>query len=285
MKKSLSLPVLYIFLTVFITTGCVTLKPVSDFSASSVNGIMKFEEINYSFQQHCLDRCAFEAIRTFEIKRDTECDCKDYKKADQITGQIYNTLKSYFTGLSNLSDNKLTSFNFKSLENSLIKGEFGKILIEDEHVKSYTNLSGIILRATTDLYRRKMISKYVEEANSHVQILLEKFQFIIQQNLRDELDFRKARLYDYYMEIKKGNTLSDYEKGKAAGDYWQQISDILSKQEQIDAFAGSLTTIAEGHQKLYENRNKMSAKELAVELAGYACDIQDIISEFNKFKD
>ena len=134
MKKSLSLPVLYIFLTVFITTGCVTLKPVSDFSASSVNGIMKFEEINYSFQQHCLDRCAFEAIRTFEIKRDTECDCKDYKKADQITGQIYNTLKSYFTGLSNLSGNKLTSFNFKSLENSLIKGEFGKILIEDEHV-------------------------------------------------------------------------------------------------------------------------------------------------------
>jgi hypothetical protein len=187
--------------------------------------------------------------------------------------------------LSNLSANNLTSFNFKSLENSLIKGEFGKIEIEDEHVKAYTNLSGIILRATTDLYRRNMIKKYVEEANVHVQLLLQKFQFIIQENLKEELDFRKERLYDYYMEMKMGNTLSDYEKGKAAGDYWQQISDILSKQEQINAFAGSLTTISEGHQKLYDNRNKMSAKELAVELAGYACDIQDIISEFNKFKD
>ena len=227
MKKPSLPPLLFFPVFFLIITGCVTLKPVSDFSAASVNGIMKFDEINYSFHEHCLDRCAFEAIRTFEIKRDTECDCKDYKKADQVTGQIYNTLKSYFTGLSNLSANKLTSYNFKSLENSLTKGEFGKINIEDEHVKAYTDLSGIVLRATTDLYRRKMISKYVGEANTHVQILLEKFQFIIQQNLKDELDFRKERLYDYYMEIKMGNTLSDYEKGKAAGDYWQQISDIL----------------------------------------------------------
>lgn len=53
----------------------------------------------------------------------------------------------------------------------------------------------------------------------------------------------------------------------------------------METFARSLKTIAEGHQELYNNRNKLSAREIAVRLAGYACDIQDIISEFNKFKD
>jgi len=285
MNKSFPLPVQFLLISVFITTGCVTLKPVSDFSSASVNGIMKFEEITYSFYQNCLDRCAFDAMRTFEIERDTECDCRDYKKADQVTRQIYNGLKSYFKGLSDLSANKLTSYNFKSLENSLIKGDFGKISIEDEHVKAFSSLSGIVLRSTTDLYRRNMIKKYVEEANVHVQVLLEKFQFIIQENLKEELDFRKERLYEYYTEIKLGNTLSEYEKGKAAGDYWQQISAILSKQDQMIVFARSLTTISEGHQWLYDHRNKMSARELAAELAGYICDIQDIISEFNKLTD
>lgn len=284
MQKNRLISGLALILLPIIFYGCASLRAVNDFSSVSFNGIKKFEEINYGFQQYCIDRCGFEAMRNFEIKRIPDCDCKDYKKADQVTGQIYNALKSYFSGLSNLSAGKLTAYSFRSLQNSLIKGEFGKISIDDEHVKAYSDLSGIILRAATDMYRRKMISKYVAEANPHVQILLEKFQFILQKNLKDELDFRKERLYDYYMEIKMGNSLSDFEKGKAANDYWQQISEILSKQEQIETFAASLKTIAEGHRKLYENRNKLSARELASELAGYASDIQDIISEFQKLK-
>jgi hypothetical protein len=285
MKKSGLLSVLFPLIYLIILAGCGTLSSVGDFSSASVSGIKKFEDINYSFRQHCNERCSFEAVRSFEFKRDPDCDCADYIKADQVTQLIYNTLKSYFTGLSNLSDNKYTSFNFKNLEKSLVKGDFGSVSINDDHVEACTNLSGIILSAATDLYRRNRIKEYIGEANSHVQILLEKFRFIIQQNLKEELDFKKEKLFAYYMEMKMGNTLSDYEKGKAASDYYEQIAVIRSEQEQMATFAKSLITIAEGHQELYDNRNKVSAKEIAIRMAGYASDIQDIISEFNKFKD
>lgn len=284
MKRLFRLSGLILIIFVFTFSGCVSLRSVSDFSSASVSGIKKFDDIAYSFHRHCMQSCGFEAIRSFEIRRETECDCADYRKADRITRQIYNSLKSYFTGLSNLSDNKLTSYNFKSLENSLTKGDFGTISIDDEDVEAFTNLSGILLRASTDLYRRSRIRDYIGEANSHVQILLEKFQFIVGQNLKRELDFRKEKLYSYYREMKLGNTLNDYEKGKAATDYYNQISDIQTMQKQMDAFARSLNSISEGHQELYDSRNKISARELAIRLAGYACDIQDIISEMDKLK-
>jgi two-component sensor histidine kinase len=70
----------------------------------------------------------------------------------------------------------------------------------------------------------------------------------------------------------------------ATTDYYQQLLEVTTKQNQIDAFAKSLKSMAEGHQKLYENRNKMQAKEVKELLTGYASDIQDIISEFNKLK-
>lgn len=282
-KEKLKIGILLLLLTAGLSS-CVNSKSVNDFSSSSSKGIKKFEDINYSFKQHCIDRCQFEAIRKFEIKRETECSCDDYKKADSVTLLIYNSIKGYFDGLTNLSNNDLTDYNFDALNKSLTEGEFGDIKIDKAQVDAYSAISKILLKATTDIYRKNKIKKYVEEANAPIQILLTKFQFILQKNLQDELNFKKEKLYAYYQDMKMNNTLSEYEKGKATIDYYQQLSDINSKQQQINAFAKSLKSISEGHQKLYDNRNKMSAKELKEMMTGYASNIQDIISEFNKLK-
>lgn len=161
----------------------VNLKSINDFSSSSSKGIKNFEDINYSFKQHCIDRCQFEAIHKFEIKRDTECNCYDYKKADSITLVIYNSIKGYFDGLANLSNNDLTDYNFDALNKSLTEGEFGDIKIEKTQVDAYSTISKILLKATTDIYSKNKIKKYVDEANAPIQILLAKFQFILQINL------------------------------------------------------------------------------------------------------
>jgi hypothetical protein len=223
-------------------------------------------------------------MRKFEIKRDVECNCNDYKKADSITLLIYNSIKGYFDGLTNLSNNDLTNYNFDALKKSLTEGDFGGVKIEKEQVDAHLKISKILLRTTTDVYRKKKLKGYIEEANAPLQVLLKKFQFIIQKNLEGELNFKKENLYAYYKEMAMTQTLSDYEKGKATIDYYQQLSDINSKQKQIDVFAKSLNVISEGHQKLYESRAKMTTKEMKELLTQYASDIQDLISEFNKSK-
>lgn len=273
---------LLLLFTIALCSGCVNLKSVYDFSSTSALSIKKYEALPYSFDQHCFERCQLESIRNFNIKRDVDCQCESFKKADSVTMLIYQEINGYFKGLSNLADNKLTAYRIDTLNTALKEGDFGALKIEKEHVDAYSKISLALLRASTDTYRRRKLKLYIANANAPLQILMAKFQFILQKNLQDQLRFKKEKLYAYYMDMKMNNTLSDYEKGKATMDYYEKLSELNNKQQQIETFAQGIQTIAAGHQKLYDHRNKMNAKEAKELLEGYTGYIQDIVSGFNK---
>jgi len=266
-------------------TGCLNLKVVNDYSLTSLKSIKNFEDLNYSFNQHCIDRCQFEVIRKFEIKREpeAECNCDLYQQADKVTRLIYNSINGYFEGLSNLSNDKLTTYNFDALTKSLKTANLGTIgvNITSQQVDSYAKISQILLRAVTDLYRKEKIKDYIEQANEPIKTLLEGFKLIL-QNLKSEMDVKKEKLFNYYMDIVRDGTLSNYDRGKAVIEYYQQVSALNAKENQVEAFAKGLDLIKDGHQKIYDHRNEIGAKELREMLIRCSSDIQDIISEFNK---
>ena len=262
MKRNSSKSFFIVFIILIAISSCTSLRAVHDFSSASSKGLSQFEEIPNSFTKHCLERCVFESIRTFEIKRAPDCDCETYRKADSVTMLIYHSIHGYFDGLSDLSDNDLTKYKLDALNTSLTAGTFGDIKIDTQQVNAYSAVSHILLNAVAGNYRKKKIKKYVEDANQPIQLLLNKFQFILQKNLEGELDFRKEKLYAFYRELLLNPALNDYEKEKAATDYYQGLSAIKAQQQRIDIFAQSLQSIADGHQKIYDNSNKMSAKEL-----------------------
>lgn len=263
--------------------SCVNLKNVSDYSTKSLKGIQKFEEVGYTFHQACLDRCLFEQIRKTEIVQ-TECPCAPNKAADSVTLLLYNTVKGYYDGLAKLSNNGTTEYKFDAMKKALTEGKFGDLEIKKEHVNAYSKISSIILRAATDAYRRKKLTTYVEEANQPIQVLLSAIELNVTANLKGMLDTKKQRLNSFYFDLTKDNSLSKYEKIKVIDEYNNMVLAISNKQRQIDAFGKTLRSISAGHQKLYDNRNKMTAKEVKEMLAGYASDIQNIIDEFNKLK-
>ncbi len=273
-----------IFLSyLFSFVGCVNLKTVGEFAGSSTVSIKNFEKIEYSFYQHCLDRCRDEAIRKYEIKRAEECACTLYQEADSVTQVIYYSMEGYFEGLGNLSQNELTDYSSDALMSALSSKELGPVRIEEQTVAAFSSLSNTLLRATTDFYRRKKLAAYIEEANEPMQVLLDKFKLIVGTNLKGELRFKRERLYAYYMDMKMNNALlSDYEKGKATSDYYQACDEIQRKEMVLEVFVKSLDEIAQGHQILYDNRNKLSVKTLKGILQGYSSNVKDLISEFNK---
>lgn len=263
--------------------SCVNLQTVTDYSSTSMEGIQNFEQIDYSFLKHCLDRCTDEAIRTFEIKRAQECSCALYEEADSVTQVIYSSIEGYFEGLSNLSHNQLTNYRSDALVGALSADALGPVKIDSRTVTAFSSLSNTLLRATTDLYRKKKIVSYIEQANEPIQVLLEKFKLIVGTNLKGELRFKRERLYGYFIEMKmNGTVLSDYEKGKATADYYQALEAILRKEMELAVFAQSIDEIAKGHQVLYENRNKLSVKDLQGLLNSYSSNVKSLISEFNK---
>jgi len=273
---------IFVFL-LFSSVGCINLKTVGEFAGTSTLGIKNFEQIEYSFYQHCLDRCRDEAIRKYEIKRGEECTCTLYQEADSVTQVIYNSMEGYFEGLGKLSQNELTDYSSDALVSALSAKELGPVRIEEQTAAAFSSLSSTLLRATTDFYRRKKLASYIEDANEPMQVLLAKFRLIIGTNLKGELRFKKERMYTYYMDMKMNNTLlSDYEKGKATSDYYNILDEIQRKELVLEVFAKSLDEIAGGHQMLYDNRNNLSVKTLKGILQGYSSNVKDLISEFNK---
>src|SRR6185437_16106574 len=274
----------FLFVVLIAISSCTSLKGVHDFSSVSSKGLSQFEDIPNSFTKYCLDRCVFGSIRTFEIKRTPDCDCDVYRKADSVTMLIYHSIHGYFDGLSDLSNKDLAKYKLGALDTSLTTGTFGDIKIETQQVDAYSAVSNILLNAVAGNYRNKKIKKYVEDANQPIQVLLGRFQLKLQKNLEGELDFKKEKLYAFYRELLLNPALNDYEKEKASTDYYQGLSAIKVQQQRIDIFAQSLQSIADGHQRIYNNRNKMSAKELRDSLVIYQSAITNSISKFNKLK-
>lgn len=263
--------------------SCVNLKAVGEFSATSQVSIRNFEKIDYTFLDHCMDRCKEEAIGKFEFNRELECACDIYVEADSVTQIMYQAIGGYFENLGNLSQNELTEYSTNAMVNSMTAVELGPLAIDSNLATAYSALSNVMLRGTTDFYRRRKIAGYIEDANEPLQVLLEAFQRIVRTNLKGELRFKKERLYAYYMDMKMNNTLqSDYEKGKATTDYYQAIEDIQRKEKQMDLFAETLAEIAKGHQLLYDRRDKLSAKDLTLAMLGYSGQVKILVSEFNK---
>lgn len=263
--------------------GCVNLKKVNDYSSNSVQSLKNFEEIGYTFSKACKNRCEIDKLKK-EILFEKKCDCDANKDADSITLVLYNTIRGYFDGLSKLSNNDLTNYKFDALTKALTEGKFGEVTINKDHVDSYTKISKILLRAFTDSYRKRKISTYIGQANEPIQTLITTLAFNLEENLSKKLDIEKERYTSYYFDLSRDANASAYEKKKVIEEYSNVSSVIESKKKQILTFGKGLRGIREGHQKLYENRNSLKAKEIKELLTQYSSDLQDVINEFNKLK-
>lgn len=280
MKKRFNL----LWLLVLLASCGPSLKSVNQYSAASVAGLQKFEELGYSFTQHKLESCHLDNIAEAVVKIDTTCDCSLYSKADEATETIYNHVLSYLSGLQKLSNPANSSYDISPINKALNEGKFANISIEKTQVDAAGKLATLLMNAIGGAYAKKRLKQYIAEANPALQILVEKLQFILKQNLAGLLAGKKIRLYGYYGLLAKSNELNQFEKGLATETFYQKINTITIQQQKINAFANGLSAIVKGHQKLYDNREKLDLKELQTAVAGYVSEIRAAITTFNKSK-
>ena len=266
-------------LILILCTSCANLKKVNDFSSSSLQSIKNFENIDYSFNQACNDAGKLERIRNAQFVLDTsKFDCGSNRIADSITLVIYNSIKGYFDGLTNLSNNDLTNYKLDTLATAFIKAN-----VSDSSASAYAKISNILFRTLTNEYRKKKIQQYIGEANDAIKVLLNNLSFQLNQNLNGKLKIQEQKLTSIYYDLfQKAN--SPYEKLVISREYDMKIASLKNKEEQITSFAIGLQKISDGHQKLYEDRNKLTEKKFKDLISGYSSSIQDINAKFNKIK-
>ena len=271
-----------IFLFALVLTSCTSLKPVTAVSDKSLKSLALFEEIPTTYNAFCEERCQFNLIRKNQVVRDTaiNCDCHLFTDADKATTKVYKAISAYFNSLGEISKGDLTTYDTKALNEALVEGKFASLTIDKNTVTAYSTLGRVILQAFTDGYRKRKLKAVIESANPSVQTLLTVFETSM-TNLIAELEFQKERNYTLYNELLMERQ-TGYDKVKLTTDYYNQINSIRLKQSQLRTFSKSLNTIGKGHQKLFENRNKITAKEIRQLLGDYSAMLQDLIVDFKK---
>jgi hypothetical protein len=264
-------------------SSCVNLKHVNNFASSSLVSVGKFEEINYSFTQNCLENCHHTKIAELDLNPN-DCNCESNEKADSVTLLIYHSVRGYLHGLTSLSNNDLTSYQMDALTKALTESDLGSIKIESEQVEAYSEISQILLKSVTDGFRKKRIKEYVREANEPVKVLIGFLDFNLSSNLAGKLNVQKQRLESYYFDLSRDPDLSAFEKRKVVEEYYLKLNQIEARQDELVAYSKALRKIAEGHQKLVDNIDDLTNDEIKILLNQYSADIQGLISEFNKLK-
>ncbi len=268
-------------IVIIVLASCANLKHVNDFSSTSLQSIQSFEQLNYSFTQSCIDKCVSEKINRLEFD-EVECNCKLDNVADSITFKIYSSIYGYFDGLTKLSNNDLTSYRTEDLETALKEGGFGPITIDKKHVVSYSKISKILIRAFTDTYRKKKIKEYVKEANEPIKDLIYFLDFNISANLNGKLNVKKERLKADYFDLLEDHSVSAVEKRNSIKEYYAEINKIENQQKKFSTYSKALKQIAEGHQQLFDDIDKITANDIKQALFQSASEIQLIILEFKK---
>lgn len=261
--------------------GCINLKTINAFSSSALESTLKFEDLEYSFKQNCLDNCHNQSITNLILDPQI-CDCIANEKADSVTSIIYHAVKGYFEGLVKLSDNKLTSYKTDPLSKPLTAFKYGSFSLEKTQIEAYSNISGILLRAFTDKYRGHQLKKFLKAGNEPIKELMGVLDFNLSANLIGKLKVQKQAIKEIYFDLTKDVTLSTYDKRKAVEEYYQLTDKIEQREKELLTYSKTLKKLAEGHQKLVDNIGKMNGDEFKEVAISYASDIQDLISEFNK---
>jgi hypothetical protein len=267
----------------FLLLNCTHLKNVNEFSAHSLDAIGKFDDIPYDFSRGCLDRCETNAIDSFKIIREVHCPCAPYKKADSLVHAIYRALMGYFSTLEKLSSSQLAEFNIDPLERSIKGLDWGPVQVTAEEGTAYTKLAEVAMGLTVSQRQRHKTRETIEQANTSVQLLLNKLSFIEDNNMVQLLEFKKERLFAYYRSLGKSK-LSDYERLQSTSAYYERAKEIALLEQQLKLYSQSLKRIAKGHQDLFDRRDKLSSREVEKDVITLTKDVQDLISKFDKLK-
>jgi len=277
MKKISSSLLLYF--AIVLIAGCVDLQKVNDFSSASVKSIQGFESLSYSYKQASADVAKLECLNKQQLTIDSQLYHSELSNlADSQTTLLYNSIKAFFSALTNLSSNSLTTYKYDTLSKALIKAKFA-----DSTANSYAHLANILTRAIADEYRKHHIKKFIKEAAPDIIILLNTLISTLDNDLKGRIETVKARARDFYTGV-YDTTRSGYERIELSREYNSEIESLNNIESKISVYTRGLGKIVTAFKQLSDNIDRVSADDLKKILSTYISNINDIISEFNKLK-
>jgi len=263
-KKSFSFCATLLLLT---TAACVELDEVSKWAAESTKADSSLSDLAADLKHSC------ERFNTFRPEGAEPRDCSQYDQLGTSVLVAQSVLLNYMQVLGSVASDKAVTFQ-GSLNG--LPGQLAPAGWDANEVTATTSLVDKTFEAAVNGYRRKKLTDLVGSTNADVQNVSNKLAAIIGKDYKQLLQNESDQMENFYQDALHNAPANQGLDKLLVVNLWnQQKASLAEKSSAADAYVKMITSIATGHQKLYDHRNDMGAKQLMSDLGP---EIQDISS-------
>jgi hypothetical protein len=278
-SSSLKLRVVLFLALSLLLAACIDLSEVGKFAAISEIANAAFPGLVADIQDSCERRANYAPD---DRRQEVLLHCKNLSTSKNGLLQAQQVLLNYMEALKNLSSDKTITYGQKldALPDALSKSG-----LDDNQVKATTSLAKILIDAAIGGYRRKEVGKLVGETNGDIQTVTAALKKVIGVGYTKELELEEEAIKAFYETNLKEHEKQEPLTALLVKKSWAEDLDGVQKRKSAAlAYGKVMDSIAKGHQKLYDSRNRWSTEELVKQLGPEISDIykstQDVYKAF-----
>lgn len=196
---------------------------------------------------------------------------------------IQQAIVDYMSALGKLAGDQQSGVT--SASGTLVDSMVSTKLISSSDKDAATALANLIAGLATQGYQEKELHAIIEKSNAPFQKLMGTLKEFVGTEYPARINAEGARLKQtLYEDIAYNNQLgTDQRPAKSIASilYAERVVDLEARKTNAKAYLPVLDKISAGHQTLYDNRDKLDAKDLIAQMKGYSSDIKTL---YNKLK-
>lgn len=266
-----------------IASACLPPSEVGRFAHSASETTSEFTPVARDMYSSCLRFEAFKAQRSSTGWYDNEslrtaCAPRDSAVAGLIAAN--RILSSYLSALARLADGKTVSTDDELTRLATIAKKSG---LSEPGVNAVAGLAKYLTSSFVGVYQRQKLHDAIESQNGNVTFVTAGLRDVINLDYRRILAIESRAANDFYRAaIAENRNREPLASVLVMKDRDERAAQLRKRSDDLDAYVRALDAVRAGHQKLYENRNQVRAKELSAELVRHAETLERIGKQLEK---
>jgi len=266
-----------------ILTACLPPSEVGRFARSASETTAAFPPVAREMYASCLRYEGYRAQRTARGWYDSEslrvsCAARDSAVNGVLAAN--RILSAYFAALSRLADDKAASTDNELTRLATVAKKSG---MQEGQVNAVAALAKYMTSNFTGVYRRKKLTDAITSQNGNVTFVTTGLRDVINGDYRRLLLIESRAVNDFYRSVVTENRGRDaLTTVLVLKDRDEKVAALQKRTEDLDAYVRALDAVRMGHQKLYEHRNQVRAKDVSADLIRHAETLERIGRQLEK---
>lgn len=266
---------------VVVVGGCVSTGGVGRYAKAAGETAAEFPALAEDMTASCVRLESYREAREgkgwgWPERADLEKRCAARERAVRRAVAVDRVLARYFAALGALADDKVVKYG-ASIDD-LADALEDDAQLDQEKVRAVSDLAAFTASVATDGYRHLKLTRVIEEQNANVAAVIDALTDIVGRDYANILDLEAAGMDAFYRTA----LMEDAEREPLAAILVRDRRDeraerLREKRSALDAYVKALATMKKGHQRLYDSRHDLDAKQLVGELADYATQLEKMI--------